>query len=59
MYMYAAFVFLAATCPLLITFVNSLDPVSGLDTDSVFKKLILKKKSADRNKSMKNYPACK
>ena len=53
-----------AFCCLLITIVISpdLDP-NRLQSDSVperifVKKLILKK-SADDNKSMKNYPACK
>ena len=59
-------------CCLLITFANSLDPDQNIcpDLDSNclivwlcslknFLKKIILKKSADNNKSMKNWPACK
>ena len=35
------------------------DPNSGSVPERFFKKVNLGKKSADDNKSMKNYPACK
>ena len=62
-------------CCLLITFANSLDPdqdrlnvgpdlvPNGLTLIMVlkefFEKVNFQKKSADNNKGMKNYPACK
>ena len=59
-------------CRLLLTFANSLDPDQdqldiGPDLDPnwltseriLFEKANFEKKSADDNKSMKNYPACK